>query len=55
MGPVEEETDESVYWMELLAERGIASIEKLQPLMAEGSEIVAMTVASIKTAKRSKK
>jgi hypothetical protein len=29
MGIVEEEADESIYWMELLIESGILKIEKL--------------------------
>jgi len=49
---VEEESDESVYWMELLTESGMASKEHLQNLMAEANEITAMTVASIKTLKK---
>ena len=46
---VEEEGDETLYWFELLAEAKILSVEPLAPLMKEADEIVAMTVASIKT------
>ena len=46
---VEEETDESLYWMELLVEGGIVSEDKMKDLMSETKEILAMTVASIKT------
>ena len=46
---VEEEADETLYWMELLIESGIISEVKLSSLMSEANEIVAMTVASIKT------
>jgi len=46
---VEEESDETVYWLELLVEGGIIPAEKLKNLTAEANEIVAMTVASIKT------
>lgn len=49
MAIVEEEADESLYWMELLIESGITSEAKLSNLMSETNEIVAMTVASIKT------
>lgn len=49
LGIVEEEADESIYWMELLVAGGTVREEKLQPLMTEANEIVAMTVASIKT------
>ena len=49
LGIVEEEADESIYWMELLIEGGFVPETKLKDLLAETSEIVAMTVASIKT------
>ena len=52
MGIVEEEADESVYWMELLAESGSVDGDRLAPLMKEGDEITAMVVSSIKTARR---
>lgn len=55
MGIVEEEADECMYWMELLSETLFAQPEKLQSLMAEADEIVAITVASIRTAKANKK
>jgi four helix bundle protein len=54
MGIVEEEFDESVYWMELLVEAGIVKVERLESLMKEGNEILAITVASINTAKKHK-
>ncbi len=54
MGIVEEETDESVYWMELLVEAGIVKESLLQPLMQEANELLAITVASINTAKKRK-
>ncbi len=46
---VEEETDESLYWLELLGEAGIVLPTSLIPLSKEGSELLAMTVASLKT------
>ena len=46
---VEEEADESIYWMELLVESGLVSQAKMTNLMTEMNEIVAMIVASIKT------
>jgi four helix bundle protein len=51
MGLVEEEADESLYWMELLLEAGLVKLERLQPLMVEADELIAITVASIKTAR----
>ena len=55
MGIVEEEADESIYWMELLIEAEIVKAAKLEPLMAEADEILAITVSSIKTARSRKK
>ena len=46
---VEEEADESLYWLELLVESNIVSENKLTLLMSDINEIVAMTVSSIKT------
>lgn len=51
---VEEEADESLYWMELLIDGDIVPERKLLALTSDVNEIVAMTVASIKTM-RSKK
>ncbi len=46
---VEEEADESIYWIELLVEAGFITEKKIEALKSEIHEIVAMTVASIKT------
>jgi four helix bundle protein len=46
---VEEEADESLYWMELLMEAELVSAARLADLMAEGDAITAMIVTSIKT------
>ena len=46
---VEEEADESLLWMELLIESELFKPPRLSALMAEGNEILAMVVASIKT------
>ena len=51
LGIVEEEADESAYWFELLAEAEIVKSEVLKDLHTEAGEIVAMVVASIKTAR----
>ena len=51
MGTVEEEADESLYWMELLIEAGLVDVGRLEDLMAEGNEILAMVVSSIRTAR----
>jgi four helix bundle protein len=52
MGIVEEECDESLLWMELLIDSGRIRAGRLSSLMTEGGEILAITVASIKTARR---
>jgi len=52
LGIVEEEADESAYWMELLETGGIVAKGALQTMTAEANEITAMTVASIKTLKK---
>lgn len=54
MGIVEEEADECVYWLELLTESGLVAEGRLADLIAESNELVAITVASIKTAKARK-
>jgi four helix bundle protein len=46
---VEEETDETLYWLELLVESKIVPAARLAPLQDEIGQILAMTVASIKT------
>jgi len=46
---VEEEADESAYWMELLIESGLLPEARLSELLQETNEIVAITVASIRT------
>jgi four helix bundle protein len=53
MGIVEEEADESLYWMELLIEVGIEVNMKMEALMKEAGELLSITVASIKTARKS--
>jgi four helix bundle protein len=46
---VEEEGDESAYWLELLIEANIVAEGEVVDLLRETNEIVAMIVASIKT------
>jgi four helix bundle protein len=54
MGIVEEECDEALYWMEMLIESGSIKPDLLKSLMDEGNQILAIVVASIKTARRNK-
>lgn len=53
MGTVEEEADESSYWLELLVEDGKVPAVKAAPLIKEANELVAITVSSINTARKS--
>jgi four helix bundle protein len=45
----EEEADETIYWIELLVDAEFIAPKRVQSLKDEVDEIVAMTVASIKT------
>jgi len=48
---VEEEADESMFWIDLLIESEIVPQTKLEKLYNDINEIVAMTVSSIRTLK----
>jgi len=54
MGIVEEETDESIYWLELLSSLNMGSSVEINRLSKEADEILAITVSSIQTAKRNR-
>jgi len=49
---VEEEADETLYWLELLCESGRIEAARLQDLIKEADEIVAIVTASRRTAQR---
>ena len=51
LGVVEEECDESAYWMEMILARKLLKRAKLNNLQADANELLAITVASIKTAR----
>ena len=51
LGIVEEESDESALWMELLIEGGIVPKGRLEKLLVEANELTAIVVASRKTAR----
>ena len=51
IGLVVEEADETVFWLELLAESGIVKPEKLSDLLAEGNQLLAIFSAARSTAK----
>ena len=46
---VEEEADETMYWLTMLREAQALPASATDPLIAEANELLAMTVASIKT------
>lgn len=48
---VEEELDESIYFLELLEHFNTLQIDRIKPLIKEGNELLAITVASLKTAR----
>jgi four helix bundle protein len=50
---VEEECDESMFWMELLVENNLVKSSRLNDLMKEANEILAIVVSSAKTARAS--
>ncbi len=54
LGIVEEEADETLFWLEILVESGMVPESRLSDLMNEADEIVAMTVSSIKTLRKKK-
>lgn len=51
---VEEESDETAYWLEILVEADILPQEQVKDIYKETNEILAMTVASIKTLRNRK-
>jgi four helix bundle protein len=52
---VEEEAHETIYWMELFIESDLARQDDLTHLLDKANQILAITVSSIKTARRNKK
>ena len=51
MGIVEEECDETIYWIEMLVEGGQIKRTLVEDLLNEANEILSMVVASRKTAR----
>jgi four helix bundle protein len=54
LGVVEEEADESAFWLEMLAEGEILKNNKVESLLKEANEIVAIMASSKKTASKYK-
>jgi len=51
MGIVEEEADETIYWLELLVESGLINREAIENLIKEANELTAIFTAACKSAK----
>ena len=51
MGTVEEEADETIYWMELLIDAEIVKRARIADLLDEADQILSIEISSIKTAK----
>jgi four helix bundle protein len=52
MGIVEADANDCLYWMELLVESGLVAEKKLTSLIEEGNALIAITTASINTARQ---
>jgi four helix bundle protein len=52
---VEEEADESIYWLELMEESELVKTEAIKPLKQEAKELTAIFTAIGKTAKANRK
>ena len=50
LGIVEEEADESAFWLEVIIEDGMLKKDRVSPLLREADELVAIMVASRKSA-----
>nr|HPR18594.1 four helix bundle protein [Candidatus Cloacimonadota bacterium] len=48
-----EESDESVFWLELIIESKLLPIEEVTPILSEAQELTAIFAKSFYTAKRS--
>jgi four helix bundle protein len=55
LGIVEEECDESSYWMEMIIAVKLLKKGRLTNLLTEANELLAIAVASIKTSRRSRR
>ena len=51
IGIVEEESDESLYWLEILSESELVSSRELESLTKEANELTAIFVSTRKSAK----
>jgi four helix bundle protein len=54
LGIVEEEGDESLFWLELAVDCSLVNRDQVLSLLKEGNQILAMVVSSIRTARQAK-
>jgi len=52
MGIVEEESDESIFWLEIIIDSGLMQRELVSPLLQESNEILAIVISSKITFKK---
>src|SRR6266540_4111645 len=50
IGVVEEEADETAFWLELIIDSALLTEERIRPLLSEAGELVAIMAASRKSA-----
>jgi four helix bundle protein len=54
LGTVAEEADESVHWLEFVLASKLASLQRVEPLLAEAKELRAIFAASYATSRRNR-
>ena len=52
---VEEELDETLYWLEMIIKRGLLKKEQIIGLEKEGNELISIVVRSLQTARKNLK
>jgi four helix bundle protein len=55
IGVVEEETDETAFWLELIIDSGVRTEKQIRPLLQEAGELVAIMASSRKSAVANRK
>jgi four helix bundle protein len=52
---VEEELDETIYWLEMIVDSGFIKPEKIKSLLSESNELISIVVRSLQTARNNQK
>lgn len=52
IGLVLEETDESLFWLQLIVDAGLLPAKRVTPLLTEAQELTAIFTTTLKTARR---